>query len=67
MLVHLADERPNLAVGELVDAVAEQRFVLAELRAEVANCRVFCMAGKLSVCCMRRKIVEEVNLRDLQR
>ena len=39
VLVHLADERPNLAVGELVDAVAEQRFVLAELREGVANCR----------------------------
>jgi hypothetical protein len=32
VLVHLADERTDLAVRELVDAVPEQRLVLAELR-----------------------------------
>ena len=32
LLVHLADERPDLAVGELVDAVAEQPFVLGKRR-----------------------------------
>jgi hypothetical protein len=31
VLVHLADERPDFAVGELVNAVAKERFVLAEL------------------------------------
>ena len=31
-LVHLADERPNLAVGELVDAVVEQPFVVGKRR-----------------------------------
>ena len=32
VLVHLADERPDLAVGEFVDAVAEQRFVFGQTR-----------------------------------
>ena len=30
VLVHLADERPDFAVGELVDAVAEQPLVLGQ-------------------------------------
>ena len=30
VLVHLTDERPDLAVGELVDAVADQPFFLGE-------------------------------------
>ena len=32
LFVHLADERPDLAVGELVDAVAEDDFVLGQAR-----------------------------------
>src|SRR3954471_24926577 len=32
VVVHLADERPDFPIRELEDAVAEQRFVWAELR-----------------------------------
>ena len=37
VLVHLADERPDFAIGEFVDAVAEEGFVLAE-PCEGRNC-----------------------------
>ena len=43
VLVHLADERPDFAIGELVDAVAEQPLVFGQRRqrraAQVASVR----------------------------
>ena len=35
LLVHVADERPDLSIGELVHAVAEQRFVVGQRRQRV--------------------------------
>ena len=50
VLVHFADERPDLPVGELVDAVAEQPFVVGQgrqRRAAMSVCWVVTIAATM--------------------
>ena len=47
MFVHLADERPDFAIRELVDAVAEQPFVFGQNRQRGRD------AGRQSACSQR--------------
>src|SRR6266700_2929985 len=56
VVVHFADERANLAVGELENAVPEQRFVLAELRkGREAVCLRHALKGLIYMSTMRQR------------